>query len=75
MSNKGNLKVGFKVPLKTGDTETTTVGCRANNPDICKNNDIPDVCAFMSEDGMCRAPSKTWKRNFLKLSSEGYNET
>ncbi len=75
MSNKNSLKVGFKAPLKTGDTEITTVGCRANNPDICKNNGIPDVCAFVREDGMCHAPSKAWKKQFLKLSAEGIYET
>lgn len=74
MSNKNNLRVGFKAPLKTGDTETTTVGCRANNPDICKNNGIPDICAFMREDGVCYAPSKAWKKQFLKLSAEGNYE-
>lgn len=75
MSNKNSLKVGFKAPLKTGDTEITTVGCRANNPDICKNNGIPDVCAFVREDGTCHAPSKAWKKQFLKLSAEGIYET
>lgn len=75
MSNKNNLRVGFKAPLKTGDTEIMTVGCRTNNPEICKNNGIPDVCAFMREDGICHAPSKAWKKQFLKLSAEGNYET
>lgn len=74
MSKNNNLRVGFKAPLKSGDTEITTAGCRANNPDICKNNGIPDVCAFAREDGMCHAPSKAWKKQYLKLSAEGNYE-
>ena len=29
-----NLKIPFSAPLNDGDTETTTYGCRQNNPDI-----------------------------------------
>lgn len=71
MSNNNSLRVGFKAPLKSGDSETMTVGCRANNPDICKSNGLSDVCAFVRQDGMCHAPSKAWKKQFQKLSAEG----
>ena len=75
MSNKSTLRVGFRAPLKTGDTETMIVGCRANNLDICKYNGIPELCAFMRKDGMCHSPSKAWKKQFLRLSMEGNYET
>ena len=70
MSGTNKLRVSFKAPLRLGDTETMTVGCRANNSGICKNNGIPGVCAFEREDGMCHMPSKAWKKQYLKLSSE-----
>lgn len=66
-----NLRVPFKALLKPGDTAETTIGCRANNPDICKNNGIPEICAFEREDGICQIPSKAWKKQFEKLSREG----
>jgi len=69
-----NLRVGFKASLKPGDTKAMTVGCRANNPDICQKNGIPDVCAFVCEDGMCHAPSKARKKQSIKLSAEGNYE-
>lgn len=68
-----NMRVSFKAPLHLGDTENTTVGCRANNPDICKNNGIPDICAFEREDGICQIPSKAWKKQYYKLREEGSN--
>ena len=40
MSGTNELRVSYKAPLLAGDTETMTVGCRANNPGICKNNGI-----------------------------------
>ena len=68
MSKEKGLHISFHAPLQTGDTAEMTVGCRANNPDICANNGIADICAFSSEDGMCRRPSRAWKKQFEKLS-------
>ena len=61
------LKISFNAPLNDLDTETQTYGCRQNNPDICRNNGIPDICAFVCEDGICRKPSRAWKRQYQKL--------
>ena len=74
MSETKKLRVSFKAPLQDGDTEETTVGCRANNPDICRNNGIPGICAFECVDGICKAPSKAWKKQFQKLRMEGKND-
>lgn len=63
-------KVDFHAPLQEGDTEKQTVGCRANNPDICANNMLPNICAFASLDGICRKPSRAWAKQFKKLSEE-----
>lgn len=44
--NKKDLSIPFNVPLNPQDTEQQTYGCRANNPDICGNNGLPNICAF-----------------------------
>lgn len=75
MSDAKKLRIPFKAPLQAGDTENVTVGCRANNPDICKNNGITGICAFEREDGICQMPSKAWKKQFQKLSMEGKNDS
>lgn len=67
---KGNLKYAFSAELNKGDTEQQTFGCRANNPDICRNNGIPGICAFASEDSICKKPSKAWKAQYNKLKSQ-----
>ena len=61
------LKIPFHAPLNEQDTETQTYGCRANNPDICANNGIYGVCAFASKDGICRKPSRAWKKKYNEL--------
>ncbi len=75
MSETKKHHIPFNAPLREGDTEETTVGCRANNPDICKNNSVPGICAFESSDGICRMPSKAWKKQFLKLSMEARDDS
>ncbi len=61
------LKVKFGAPLQNGDTETTTRGCRANNPNICANCYLDGVCAFVREDGICIHPTAAWKKQYHKL--------
>lgn len=61
------LHIKFDAPLNKLDTEKQTYGCRANNPDICSNNSIPGVCAFSSNDFVCRKPSRAWKKQYNKL--------
>ncbi len=63
----GDLKIPFSAALHSQDTESQTFGCRANNPDICGNNGIPNICAFANEDCTCRKPSRAWKKQFYKL--------
>ena len=66
MSNK-QLRIPFNSPLHPQDTEWSTYGCRQNNPDICVNNGMPGVCAFISDDCICKKPSRAWKKQFQKL--------
>ena len=62
-----NLKVPFNAPLNEFDTETQTFGCRQNNPEICGNNGLPGVCAFVWEDKICKKPSRSWKKKYNEL--------
>ena len=70
---KNNLYIGFHAPLNDKDTDSQTYGCRANNPDICSNNGIVNVCALVSDDCICRKPSRAWKKQYQKLK-EGNNQ-
>ncbi len=67
--NEKELKIPFNNPLNSLDTESQTYGCRQNNPNICGNNGIPGICAFASNDNICRKPSRAWKKQFNKLNS------
>ena len=61
------LKIPFNAPLNIQDTEAQTYGCRQNNPDICSSNGMDGICAFASKDGICRKPSRAWKKQYQKL--------
>lgn len=65
--NIKELQFSFHAPLNSGDSETQTYGCRANNPNICKNADSVSICAFTTTDHICKKPSRAWKKQFLKL--------
>lgn len=65
--------VPFNAPLNPLDTEKQTYGCRQNNPDICGNNNLPDICAFCRTDHVCKKPSRAWKKQFAKLSDSEAN--
>ena len=67
--NEKELKIPFNNPLNSLDTESQTYGCRQNNPNICGSNGIPGICAFASNDNICRKPSRAWKKQFQKLNS------
>ena len=66
MSNK-QLRIPFNSPLHPQDTEVSTYGCRQNSPDVCGNNGMPGVCAFASDNCICKKPSRAWKKQFQKL--------
>lgn len=67
--DKKDLCVGFNEPLKEYDTEEQTQGCRQNNPDICGNNGLANVCAFVNKDGICKKPSRAWKKQYNLLKN------
>lgn len=67
MENK--LKIPFNSKLNELDTEMQTYGCRANNPDICSNCYLPNICAFSSDDKICKKPSRAWKKQYQILKN------
>ena len=70
MSTTKSLRIPFNAPLQPGDTADVTVGCRANNPDICANNGLEGICAFSSDDNICKRPSRAWKKQYEVLRKE-----
>ena len=67
MKEQDNLRIPFNVLFNSLDSSTQTYGCRQNNPDICGNNGLPGICAYASEDHICRKPSRAWKKQYDKL--------
>ena len=65
-----DLKIQFDAPLHKLDSETHTFGCRQKNPDICGNNSLSGVCAFVTDDCICRKPSRAWKRQYAALKCQ-----
>jgi hypothetical protein len=54
-------------PLREGDTNKQTVGCRHTSPDICSKNLLVNVCAFARTDGMCMSPPARWSKQYERL--------
>ncbi len=54
-------------PLNPQDTAEQTLGCRKKHPKECAQNGSGEVCAFVREDGLCLAPSRSWKGIYQKL--------
>ena len=67
MKSEKELRINFKAPLNPQDTEVQTYGCRATNPDICGNAYLEGICAFASNDCICKKPSTAWKKQFTRL--------
>ena len=48
--NEKELRIPFNAPFNEVNTELPIYGCRQNNPNICGNNGLAGVCAFVSRD-------------------------
>ena len=57
-------------PLNPGDTEDQTYGCRCYNPDICSGYGSFRLCAFYSDDHICRKPPRGWKKLYQELKGK-----
>ena len=61
------LCIPIRSPLSEHDTEQQTYGCRQKNPDICGYCYLDNVCAFSSDDHICKHPSARWKKIYNEL--------
>lgn len=61
------LCIPIRSPLNEYDTEFQTYGCRQSNPDICGSCYLDGVCAFSSDDHICKHPSARWKKIYNEL--------
>src|SRR5262249_3816268 len=57
-------------PLQPEDTADRTWGCRYSNPVACGRNKMPNVCAFVREDGICMEPPRGCSGRYAKLLAE-----
>ena len=64
-----SLRFKFTAPLQPGDTGSTTFGCRAKNPDYCKNVGLSGR-AFIEPDHICCKPSNRWARQYRKYEKQ-----
>jgi hypothetical protein len=64
-----NLHFPIRNPLHEKDSSTSTYGCRHSNPDICGFCYMDKVCAFVTDDDICRHPSRFWARYYKELSN------
>jgi hypothetical protein len=53
---KSKLHIPQNAPLHDKDTSSQTYGCRAYNPYICKYCDTDLICAFVTDDKICKSP-------------------
>ncbi len=65
------LIIPFDAPLNKLDNINQTYGCRQSNPNICKNCCIENICAFVSNDHICKKPSTKWKSQYEQLLIKG----
>jgi len=59
--NKKDLLIPFNAPFNEQDTEVQIYGYRANNPDICGNNGLQNICAFTSDDSFVKSRQELGK--------------
>ncbi len=50
------IKFNFNDKLNKEDNKNQPLVCRQKNPNICSNNGIENICAFVSKDGICKRP-------------------
>lgn len=67
--SENKLLIPYNAPINEQDSETQTYGCRQNNPNICGNNNMPNICAFVREDCICKKPSRSWKKQYNILKN------
>jgi len=62
-----DLIIPYHADLHPLDRATQTYGCRTANSNNCRANSLPGICAFVTEDQVCRKPSRAWPKKYLEL--------
>jgi len=64
------LLIDRNAVLKSQDSPYQTYGCRHYNPNICKNNGMENICAFVRADTICLKPPISWTKQYkiIKMS-------
>lgn len=68
------IHIDFSAPLCEKDKENQTYGCRHTNSEICKNNGIVGICALVSDDRICKRPSRAWAKKYNELMEKATKE-
>lgn len=71
--NKKELTISFNAPLNPQDTETQTFGCRANNPDICRNNSLHIFVLLLLMITFAENHQELGKNNIISLRVKPLN--
>jgi len=64
------LLIDRNAVLKSQDSPYQTYGCRHYNPNICKDNGMENICAFVKADNICKKPPRSWTKQYEKLSKK-----
>ena len=64
------LLIDRNAALKSQDTSYQTYGYRHYNPNICKDNGMENICAFVKADNICKKSPGSWTKQYEKLSKK-----
>ncbi len=70
MGKTSRLHYALRAPLNPEDTATQTLGCRCHDRSTCCRDGIENVCAYASEDHICKSPSKIWPQVYKELKQK-----
>jgi len=61
------IVVPFNYSIIISDTQIKTWGCYQSNLETYANNVTPEICAFITDDFICRKPSRACIKQYNKL--------
>ena len=68
------LLIDRNAALKSQDSPYQIYGCRNYSPNICKNNRMGNICAFVKADNICKKPPRSWIKQYKKLTKKNSDE-
>jgi len=64
------LLIDRNAALNPQDSPCQTYGCRHYNPNICKDNGMENIYAFVKADNICKKPPRSWTKQYEKLTKK-----